>query len=168
MVAMIAFGVVACIPLDTKAPDGFDLGGYWALDESASDAPPDLKAIRLRGDRDAIRDRQGKANGSAAFVVQDFPVLDARSLRIEQDGDSMGVSYDETIYRDISWGERKRDFWTVRAGWEEGALVVRSSRGGVRGTETFTLEEGGKQVRIVVQVKTDGEHVSSVRVFRRR
>lgn len=161
-------GVAACAPLDTNVPVGFDLAGHWVVDELASDPPPDIKAIRRREDRQAVRDRPSKAGGSAAFVVQDFPVLAAASLHIEQDRDSMGIRYGETIYRDISWGERKRDFWTVKTGWEEGSLAVRSTRGGVRGRETFTLEDGGKRLRVAVQVKTAGENIDSVRVFHRR
>ena len=161
-------GVAACTALNTNIPAGFDLAGNWVVDELASDPPPDLKAIRLREDRKAVRDRRPKAQGSAAFVVQDFPVLAATSLHIEQSGDSMGIRYGETIYRDISWGERERDFWTVQTGWEEGALAVRSKRGGVSGRETFTLEDGGKRLRVNVEVRTDGENIDSVRVFHRR
>ena len=163
-------GVAACTALNTNIPAGFDLAGNWVVDELASDPPPDLKAIRLREDRKAVRDRRPKAQGqgSAAFVVQDFPVLAATSLHIEQSGDSMGIRYGETIYRDISWGERERDFWTVQTGWEEGALAVRSKRGGVSGKETFTLEDGGKRLRVKVEVRTDGENIDSVRVFHRR
>lgn len=161
-------GVAACTALNTNIPTGFNLAGSWVVDELASDPPPDLKAIRLREDRKAVRDRRPKAQGSAAFVVQDFPVLAAASLHIEQNRDSMGIRYGETIYRDISWGERKRDFWTVQTGWEEGALAVRSKRGGVSGRETFTLEDGGKRLRVTVEVRTAGENIDSVRVFHRR
>ena len=168
LLVVCAAGIVGCGSLDTKVPAEFDLSGHWVVDELASDPPPDLQAIRLREDRAAIRDRQPPASTSPTFVIQDFPVLAAEALTIEQNRDSMGVRYDETIYRDISWGERKRDFWTVRVGWEEGLLVVQSKRGGIRGVERFALEQDGKRLRVIVQVKSSGEDVDAVRVFRRR
>ena len=166
--ASYCLAVGACSTLNTQVPAGFDLGGSWTIDALASDPPPDLKAMRLRADRDAVRDRSREASTAAAFVLHDFPVLGADALEIEQSADSMGVRYGETTYRDISWGERKRDFWTVQAGWEEGLLVVRSKRGGVSGTETLALEEGGQRLRIVVHIKAEGENVQAVRVFRRQ
>ena len=166
--------VGACTPLNTNIPRSFDLTGRWVLDETASDAPPDLDAIRKREDRKYIRGKKTSADGSAAFVVQDFPVLDATELHIEQDAASMGVRYrsegrtGQDIYRDISWGERKRDFWMVRTGWEDGALVIRSNRGDIRGAETLTLEDRGRRLRVAVRVATDGEGVRATRVFNRR
>ena len=154
--------------LGTRAPAGFDLSGDWLLDEGASDAGPDVAAIRRREDRKAVRGRQSGTGASAAFVVQDFPVLGAASLRIEQSRDSMGIRYDDSIYRDISWGQRQRDFWLVSAGWDADALVVRSTRGAVKGVETMTLERNGSVLRVVVRVDAGGEEVLAERVYRRR
>lgn len=166
LLAVLLF-LAACAPLDTRVPAGFDLTGEWLLDESASDAPLDLDAIRSREDRNVVRGRQTNAAASAAFVVQDFPVLGAKRLSIEQSADSLGIRYDDGIYRDISWGLRERDFWTVRAGWEEGALVVYSSRGEVKGVETLRLGSGGRRLDVEVRVDTAAEDVRGVRVFRR-
>ena len=164
---LAALCLAACAPLDTRVPTGFDLSGEWVLDESASDAPLDLNAIRSREDRNVARGRQSDAGASATFVVQDFPVLAAKRLSIEQNADSLGIRYDNGIYRDISWGLRERDFWNVRTGWEEGALVVRSSRGDVTGVETLTLGNAGQRLRVAVRVDTAAEDVRAVRVFRR-
>ena len=164
---LAAFGLGACTSLDTNVPASFDLTGRWVLDELASDAPPDLEAIRRREDRQVARGRQSNPRGSAAFVVQDFPILRARDLSIEQDAASMGMRFDQGRYRDVSWGERQREFWTVRAGWEDNALVIRSTRGGTAGTETLALEDGGNTLRVSVRVKTEGEDVRAVRVFTR-
>lgn len=160
--------LAACAPLDTRVPAGFDLSGEWLLQELASDAPPDLDAIRRREDRNVARGRQSNPGGSAAFVVQDFPILDATHLQIEQSADSMGIRYDGSDYRDVSWGERERNFWIVRAGWEEGVLVIRSTRGGTKGMEAFALEDGGTRLRVTVRVATEGEDVQAARVFQRR
>ena len=94
-------------------------------------------------------------------------MLDATEMRIEQDSTSMGIRYGEDTYRDVSWGERERDFWSVRAGWQDGSLVIRSTRGGTKGTEILVLEEAGKRLRITVRVQTEGEDVRAVRVFDR-
>ena len=149
-------------------PRGFELTGDWVLDEDSSDAPPDIDAIRRREDRDVIRGRQSDASASAAFAVQDFPVLTATRLEIEQDDESMGIRYDGVVYRDITWGRRERDLWTVHAGWQEDDLVIRSVRGRTRGRETFALSPNGARLRVTVSIETDGEDVRSVRVYRRR
>ena len=158
----------ACMPLNTNVPASFDLTGHWVLDDLASDAPLDLDAIRRREDRKVARGRQSNPGGSAAFVLQDFPVLNATEIRIEQDSASMGIRYGDDTYRDVSWGERERDFWSVRTGWQDGSLVIRSTRGGTKGTEILVLEDAGERLRITVRVETEGEDVRAVRVFNRQ
>ena len=158
----------ACMPLNTNVPPSFDLTGHWVLDDLASDAPLDLDAIRRREDRKVARGRQSNPGGSAAFVLQDFPVLNATQMRIEQDSASMGIRYGDDVYRDVSWGERERDFWSVRTGWQDDSLVIRSTRGGTRGTEILVLENAGERLRITVRVETEGEDVRAVRIFNRQ
>lgn len=173
MRALVASGstalvLCACMPLNTNVPGSFDLTGHWVLDDLASDAPLDLDAIRRREDRKVARGRQSNPGGSAAFVLQDFPVLNATEMRIEQDSASMGIRYGDDTYRDVSWGERERDFWSVRTGWQDGSLVIRSTRGGTRGTEILVLEDAGDRLRVTVRVETEGEDVRAVRVFNRQ
>ena len=166
LAALLALG--ACAQLGTKPPGGFDLSGDWVLDEQASDAAPDIAAIREREDRQLVRGKPASAGESAAFLVQDFPVLAATRLRIEQHADSMGVRYDDGGYRDVSWGDRTRDLWTVRAGWTERGLVIRSARGAIRGEEILALEDGGRRLRIAVSVRAGEQRVDTTRVYRRR
>lgn len=166
--AVAVLALSACAPLATTAPPAVDFTGEWLLDSTLSGAPPDLERIRRREDRAIVRGRQRNARASAAFAVQDFPVLGAKTLRIEQNAGSMGVQYDGGMYRDVSWGKRQRDFWTIRAGWQEGALVIHSERGTVRGRETFTLEQAGAVLRVAVRVETGGEDISTIRIYRRR
>ena len=150
---------------------GLDLSGEWVLDEAVSDPPPDIDAIRRREDRRVARGRQKDPTASGAFVAQDFPVLAATRLVIEQDRESMGVYYfrgDDSNYLDFTWGKRERDFWQVRTGWQEGELVILSERGGVEGSERLSLEDGGRRLRVSVSVDTGGEKVRSERVFDRR
>lgn len=154
-------------PLDVAAPAGFDLSGVWVLDAGASDAAPDPKAIRRREDRDVALGRQTNAEASSAFVAQDFPVVSARRMTIEQDARSMGIDYDNGAYRDVSWGERERDYWRVQAGWQDGALIIRSRRDLTEGVETMRLQGAGR-LRVDVLVKTGGRDVEVTRVFERR
>ena len=102
-------------------------------------------------------------------MVHDFPVVGATRMVIEQDDYSMGVEYDGGTYRDVTWGERERNYWTIRAGWRKfDALVIESRRDPIRGTETMRLEEGGRQLRVEVFVKTGGQDVRAERVFERQ
>ena len=149
-------------------PSSFDLSGTWVLDERKSDAAPDPDEIRRREDRDVLRGRQRDARASSAFVVHDFPVVGATRMVIEQDDHSMGIDYDGRAYRDVTWGERERNYWTIRAGWRNDALVIESRRDPISATETMRLEEGGGRLRVEVSVRTGGQDVRVERVFTRQ
>lgn len=115
-----------------------------------------------------VRGRQRDAQASSAFVTEDFPVVKAQRMTIEQDNGSMGIRYDDGPYRDVSWGARERDHWRVQAGWRDGALVIRSRRDLTEGVETMRLERGGERLRVAVAVKTGGRDVHALRVFDRQ
>ena len=153
--------------LDTRPPAGFNLAGVWHLNAGLSDAAPDPREIRRLEDRDVVRGRQRDAEASSAFVAEDFPVVKATRMTIEQDAGSMGVRYDDGPYRDVSWGTRERDHWRVQAGWRDGALVIRSRRDLTEGVETLRLERSGERLRVEVVVKTGGRDVRTLRVFDR-
>ena len=154
--------------LEEPPPVSFDLSGVWQLNTDESDDAPDLEEIRRLEDRDVLRGRQRDAEASSIFVTEDFPVLDTSRMTIEQDAHSMGIQYANGTYRDVSWGERERGFWVIRAGWHEGALIIDSRRNLTRGRETMRLERGGRRLRVVVAVETGGRDVNAVRVFDRR
>ena len=101
-------------------------------------------------------------------MVHDFPVVGATRMVIEQDDYSMGIEYADGVYRDVSWGERIRDYWTIRAGWRDDALVIESRRDPIKGTEIMRLEDGGRRLRVEVFVKTGGQDVRAARVFDRQ
>ena len=168
--AALAFGLATGCQssLDTTPAPGFNLTGVWRLNARLSDAPPDPREIRRLEDRDVVRGRQRDAQASSAFVTEDFPVVKARRMTIEQDARSMGIRYDDGPYRDVSWGTRERDHWRVQAGWRDGALVIRSRRDLTEGVETMRLERGGTRLRVDVAVKTGGRDVRTLRVFDRR
>ncbi|MEZ5557125.1 MAG: hypothetical protein R3E86_01055 [Pseudomonadales bacterium] len=154
---MAALWLAGCgsVSLEHAAPHSFNLSGDWVLVPDLSDAPPKPREIRSRG------------GSLLTFVVQDFPVLDARRLHIEQNRDSMGISYDGGDYRDVSWGTRQRGLWEVRAGWNEGRLMILSDAPDGRGQEILTLSQDGQQLEVFVEVHAGGDSVKAVRTYRR-
>ena len=153
-VALLCLTACGRIQLDPQRPADFDLTGTWVLVEEASEAPPSTRRLRSRG-------------GMLAFIIQDFPVLRAREMRIEPSGDSMGVRYIPGGYRDVSWGTRTRGLWEVRAGWHEGSLVILSVADDARARETLTLSADGRRLDVAVRIDARGEDLDVVRVFRR-
>jgi hypothetical protein len=155
VVALLCLTACGGIQLDMQKPEGFDLTGTWMLVEDLSEPPPSNRRLRSRG-------------GMLVFVIQDFPVLHAREMRIEPSGDSMGIRYVPGGYRDVSWGTRTRGLWEVRAGWHEGNLVILSVADDARARETLTLSEGGRRLDVAVRIDARGDDLDLVRVFRRR
>jgi len=156
------------VPLDVAPPGQFDIDGQWVLNAALSDPPPNTRRIMAQADRDFVRGRMAAPRGSSlAFVTQDFPVLEATSMVIEQDSDSMGIRYDTGDYRDVSWGERKRGLWKVSAGWLEGRLVIISKASDASGRETFSLSQNRQSLLIEVLANSDGEKLAARRVFER-
>jgi hypothetical protein len=95
-------------------------------------------------------------------------VLRAQELVIEQGPDSMGVSYDGEGYRDVSWGTRRRGLWEVRAGWNEGRLLILSKASDADAQETLSLSPDGQQLRIDVDIRSSGDRLAVTRVFARQ
>jgi hypothetical protein len=143
------------IELDDRAPTPFDLQGRWVLVPGASDEAPERRRLQAQG-------------GMLMFVTQDFPVLRTRELEVEQGRDSMGIRYDGENYRDVSWGERRRGLWEVRAGWNEGRLLILSKASDAEGQEIFTLSPDGNRLTIDVDIRASGDRVAVTRVFVRQ
>jgi hypothetical protein len=148
--------MAACggVPLQSTAPNDFDLSGSWKLIPSASGTPPSAQVLRARG-------------GMIAFVTEDFPVLRAEELLIEQNPGSMGIYYDGRNYRDISWGTRRRGLWEINAGWNEGGLIILSKARDATARETLTLSAEGQRLRVDIEVRSGGEIVAVSREFGR-
>ena len=165
---IVALAACSGIPLDVEPPGRFEIAGQWVLNAELSDPPPNTRQILAQADQDFVRGRIGLPSGGAlAFVTQDFPVLAAKSLVIEQDSYSMGIRYGTGVYRDVSWGERKRGLWEVSAGWHEGDLVVFSKAADATGRETFRLSDNGQTLVVEVEANSDGEKLAVRRVFER-
>ena len=168
VLAALAMAACSGVPLDAEPPVRYDIGGQWVLNAELSDPPPNTRQIMARADRDFVQGRIGAPSGGAlAFVTQDFPVLEAKSMIIEQDSDSMGIRYDTGVYRDVSWGERRRGVWEISAGWFEGDLVIYSKATDATGRETFQLSDNGQTLVVLVEANSDGEKLVATRVFER-
>jgi hypothetical protein len=158
------FGVAACMalmfggcagtPLDYVPDPGFNLTGSWELVPELSDQAPPRSRLRSRG-------------SMIAFVTQDFPVLRAEKMHIEQNRDSMGVDYDGREYRDVSWGIRQRGLWEVEAGWLEGNLVIVSEAPDGEARETLILSSDGQMLTIDIRVSSGSEKFAVTRIFSR-
>jgi hypothetical protein len=141
-------------PPSVAVPAGFNLSGEWVLLPGDSDAGPTGLNLRARG-------------GMLRLVAQDFPVLRATRLSIEQGADSMGISYDGADYRDVSWGKRKRGFWEVQTGWVEGQLVILSKAEDADARETFTLSPDGQRLAVRIELEAGSESLAIGRTFQR-
>jgi hypothetical protein len=153
---LLAVFLAACSarPPSATVPGAFDLTGAWALVPGESDSPPTTLQLRARG-------------GMLHLVAQDFPVLNARRMNIEQDPQSMGISYDGGAWRDVSWGARKRGLWEVQAGWLDGQLVILSKAEDADARETFQLGPDGRILTVIVNVRSGGEQLIIRRTFSR-
>lgn len=174
-----ALAIALCLAACSSTPNlssqqHFNLSGRWQLVEELSDAAPSARQMMEQVGADEIRRQpsrraqMARINGAVfAFVAQDFPVLQARSLRIEQNSDSMGIDYEPGTYRDVSWGYRERGLWEVYAGWDEqGALVIDSRSSEIRGVEQHVLRADGL-LEINVVVNSDQRDLSLRRVYAR-
>jgi len=165
-------GLSACSSnnLSPVNPTGVDLSGTWLIDFSESGTVADLGTPRSSANDQARSRRQALriAKGSdLEFISVDFQVLKADKLDIELSKDSMGIRYHPGVYRDISWGERKRGLWEVNAGWEERDLVIVSKAGNLRVVETLRRVQPN-QLTVHVAIEIDGDEKEILRVFNRR
>jgi len=141
-------------PPSPDVPAGFDMTGEWQLVPAESDLPPTVLDLRARG-------------GMLHLVTQDFPMLRARRMTVEQDRASMGLTFDGGEYRDVSWGARKRGLWEVEAGWLEGQLVIVSRAEDADARETFQLAPDGSRLTVRVDIRSGGERLAVTRTFMR-
>jgi hypothetical protein len=150
------FFLLACdvLRLETIVPDGFDLSGDWELIADESDPAPQVSELR----------RQGLA---ISFATQDFPVLSAQAMTIEQNADSMGVQFDQGMYRDVTWGKRVRGLWDINVGWDGGTLYIISKANDASAKESMRLEDGGERLAVSVRIEAEGESFSANRIYRR-
>ena len=168
-----ALSMMGCQGLDlAQAPlKSIQLSGIWVVDAGASDdlraftRPPSERRRPKLSVREEIR-RIGLGSG-LAFVVQDFQIIDANQIVIEQGRNSMGVKHIPGTYRDVTWGDRERDIWRIQAGWQETDLVIFSTAKGLRVLERYQLVNQNR-LRLDLDVQADGVNRKLTRFFDRK
>ena len=147
-----------------------NLSGTWQLDTAASDSADGLKgrpSPRLERNETVRDEIQRISRGSGLeFIAQDFQVLKAKRLKIEQGSDSMGVQHWPGVYRDVTWGQRERGLWRVYAGWERNDLLIQSTTRDMRVLERYQLINN-TQLRVQITVRADGQTKELQRLYRR-
>jgi len=145
--------------LKSSPPAGFNLSGEWRLVVDESDSAPRQGPLADR--RDAGRQELARHG-----IGTDYPVVYAKTMKIDQARDSMGIRYDQSDYRDVSWGERERGMWTIDAGWSGDALYIYSKAHDSKGVEVMRLYDDANT--LVVDIEVDaGTRLRLQRVFKR-
>ena len=163
---LLLAGTLGCSSVQYSFPATFDIAGDWTFDEKLSDPAPDLTKIWKSEEQRIITRGAAKPTDSATFVLQDFPILDATSIRIEHDEQSMGIRFDQLPYRDYKWGKQRREGWRISVGWVNNrTLVIVRQRDSVRGSESYKLDEDGEVLEVLVRVDSAGNKISSKRVY---
>ena len=161
--------IVGCGPatssLGSVVPPGIDLTGIWLLDSERSDAPPDTSEARERLKAIEIEGKKTAPLGSILYAAQDFPVISAERLAIEQDDRSIGISYGDGQHRDLVWGLQSRSEWKIDAGWDQARLIVRSAVSHTSGTERYQLAEDGKTLVVTVAIRAGPDRQSFRRTY---
>ena len=168
-VVVTALMLVNCGPasssLSSVVPYGVDLTGIWVLDEARSDAPPNTDAALQRLKAAEIEGKRSDSFGSIIYATQDFPVISAERLTIEQDQSSIGISYGDGQHRDLIWGLQTRAEWKIDAGWEQTRLVVKSMVSHTTGIERYQLQSDGDTLVVDVSVRAGPDRRSFRRTF---
>lgn len=161
--------LISCGPatssLSGVVPYGVDLTGVWILDESRSDEPPDNTEALQRLKAAEIEGKRSDSFGSIIYAAQDFPVIAASRLAIDQDESSIGISYGDGQHRDLIWGLQTRAEWKIDAGWEQTRLVVKSVVSHTSGTERYQLEADGNTLVVNVAVRAGPDRKSFRRTY---
>ena len=161
----------SALDLDQRKPEEIDFSGHWVLNlllsEGATEKSSSRKSVHAT---DKIR-TEGLASADLLdpfiFVSHDFHIIDARSLTIELDTVSAGLSYQPGTYRDVSFGERRRGLWNIYAGWDGDDLVILSRANNLQVMERMSLVNP-KRLRVIVVIQAEKENRDFVKVFDRK
>ena len=171
LVVSSVYWAVSCGPasssLSAVVPYGIDLTGVWILDEARSDAPPDNAAALQRLKAAEIEGKRSDSFGSIVYATQDFPVIAADRLSIEQDSSSIGISYGDGQHRDLIWGLQTRAEWKIDAGWEQTRLVIKSVVSHTTGIERYQLDSDSETLLVDVSIRAGPDRRSFRRTYTR-
>ncbi len=121
--ALLAGLLSACShpPLEDRPSAAVDLSGHWCL--VRADLDEALTAAEQRAGVDSRRPDDHVAS-SLSLPLQ----MRAERIRIEQGRDFTRINYGDLLIREYNWGSRN-NLPDVEVGWEQEALVVRTSLG---------------------------------------
>ena len=77
----------------------------------------------------------------------------------------MSINFEGGSYRDVTWGERERGIWMVRAGWVEGELHIYSDASDTSAVEVYRLVDDGQRLLINIEVEAGSGSQTFNRVF---
>ena len=157
----------SCASVQTTPDEPVDLSGRWVLDEELSDPEPDLEKLRVEQEKQLLRGVAIDPMDSVELLRLYFPVISRKSVLIEQDEESMGMRFDDQPYMDVEWGTTKEDGWRRSVKWSNSSLVLRSSRGRIRGHETYSISNETDRLSVEVSLVAGNQRVELTRVFRR-
>lgn len=95
-------------------------------------------------------------------------VLRSSTISIEQSHESMGMEFDNGVYRDVSWGTRVRGELTVETGWNEQELVIESRGGRMPVVERYAISDDGQRLRVVVELNGGRDDLKFLRIYEKR
>lgn len=104
--------------------------------------------------------RSGRGTGGYRVAI-----LEHDEVVIQQDYESMGMSFDRAPYRDVSWGKRVRGEETINAGWQDRELVIQTKGGRVPIVERYSLSEDGNRLTVLVELNRGRNDLTFKRVF---
>lgn len=156
-----------CAGGSIESPETVDFSGVWQVSESDSDPVPDINKIFSEERKALIKGELNDPFQSAIFLKHDFPVLFNDTLMIEQDTESMGVSYTSSPYDDFKWGRKIQNGLKLSVIWRDTTLVIQKIRRTVRGTEQYSLDDDGNTLRVFVNIQSGNEKFRLNRIFRK-
>lgn len=164
VILLFTFG---CASGSVKSPESIDFSGFWRVNESDSDPVPDIDKIFSEERKALIKGELNDPTQSAIFLKHDFPVLFNDTLMIEQDAESMGVSYTSSPYDDFKWGTKIQSGLKLTVSWRDTTLVIQKVRRSVKGTERYSLDDDGTTLRVFVNIQSGSEKFRLNRIFRK-
>ena len=155
--------------LEERTPADVHLSGHWVLNSVHSETPKPRNARANGGDSSRILSEDIMRPDIAdpfVFISHDFHILEAKKISIELGLDSTGIDYTPGVYRDVTFGQRRRGLWNVYAGWEGEELVIVSKANGLNVVERFTMINS-ERIQVVVNMRVEKDERRVVRVYDR-
>lgn len=171
MLAGCAALMTGCAHLGQVTPPGFNMSGTWVTQQPA-EAPPPQSVFDPNApiETDSSGEHEGGGAEAPPFrgPVPRLPMLTTVRMTIDQDTTSMGIAYPRQPYRDVKWGEQKRDLYTVDAGWDgDNRLIITTSNKAMRLKEIYSLAPDGKTLTLDVELSSRRGTRHVVRTFTR-